>query len=313
MNHNALGIDIGGTNIAFGIVNPSGEILYEVNFPTKSFETPENLVDFIYNHLAEKDLLIDLKGIGVGAPNGNHFTGEIRYAPNLQWKGIIPLAKLFRDKFNIETILTNDANAAAIGEKLFGCATELENFVTITLGTGVGSGVFVGGEMVYGEHGVAGEYGHIRVIPNGRLCGCGRKGCLETYASSTGVVRSIHELDSPLKAMSKLLEIENPSAKNVFDLALDGDVFAQEIVEFTAQILGSALADFTCFSDPKAYILFGGISQNGEAFAEKVKAHLEANILNIYKDDIQILISSLNNKNAAVLGNAASILWKSYQ
>jgi glucokinase len=313
MNHNALGIDIGGTNIAFGIVNPSGEILYETNFPTKSFKTPENLVDFIYNHLAEKDLLTDLKGIGVGAPNGNHFTGEIRYAPNLQWKGIIPLAKLFRDKFNIETILTNDANAAAIGEKLFGCAKELENFVTITLGTGVGSGVFVGGEMVYGEHGVAGEYGHIRVIPNGRLCGCGRLGCLETYASSTGVVRSIHELDSPLKATSKLLEIENPSAKDVFEMALNGDAFAQEIVEFTAQILGSALADFACFSDPKAYVLFGGISQNGEAFAEKVKAHLEANILNIYKDDIQILISSLNNKNAAVLGNAASILWKSYQ
>lgn len=313
MNHNALGIDIGGTNIAFGIVNPKGEILYETSFPTKSFETPESLVDFIFNHLAEKDLLTDLKGIGVGAPNGNHFTGEIRYAPNLQWKGIIPLAKLFRDKFNIETILTNDANAAAIGEKLFGCAKDLDNFVTITLGTGVGSGVFVGGEMVYGEHGVAGEYGHIRVIPNGRLCGCGRKGCLETYASSTGVVRSIHELDSPLKATSKLMGIENPSAKNVFDLALDGDAFAQEIVEFTAQILGSSLADFACFSDPKAYILFGGISQNGGIFAEKVKTHLEANILNIYKDDIQILISSLNDKNAAVLGNAASILWKSYQ
>lgn len=313
MNHNALGIDIGGTNIAFGIVNPKGEILYETSFPTKSFETPEIFVDFVYNHLSEKELLTDLKGIGVGAPNGNHFTGEIRYAPNLQWKGIIPLAKLFRDKFNIETILTNDANAAAIGEKLFGCAKDLENFVTITLGTGVGSGVFIGGEMVYGEHGVAGEYGHIRVIPNGRLCGCGRKGCLETYASSTGVVRSIHELDSPLKATSKLLEIENPSAKNVFDLALDGDAFAQEIVEFTAQILGSSLADFACFSDPKAYVLFGGISQNGEAFADKVKVHLEANILNIYKDDIQVLISSLNNKNAAVLGNAASILWKSYQ
>lgn len=313
MNHNALGIDIGGTNIAFGIVNPKGEILYETSFPTKSFETPDIFVDFVYNHLSEKELLTDLKGIGVGAPNGNHFTGEIRYAPNLQWKGIIPLAKLFRDKFNIETILTNDANAAAIGEKLFGCAKDLENFVTITLGTGVGSGVFIGGEMVYGEHGVAGEYGHIRVIPNGRLCGCGRKGCLETYASSTGVVRSIQELDSPLKATSKLLEIENPSAKNVFELALKGDAFAQEIVEFTAQILGSSLADFACFSDPKAYILFGGISQNGETFAGKVKTHLEANILNIYKDDIQILISSLNNKNAAVLGNAASILWKSYQ
>ncbi len=313
MNHNALGIDIGGTNIAFGIVNPSGEILYEANFPTKSFETPESLVDFIFNHLAEKDLLTDLKGIGVGAPNGNHFTGEIRYAPNLQWKGIIPLAKLFNEKFNIKTILTNDANAAAIGEKLFGCAKELENFVTITLGTGVGSGVFVGGEMVYGEHGVAGEYGHIRVIPNGRLCGCGRKGCLETYASSTGVVRSVHELDSPLKVTSKLFQIENPTAKLVFDLAGEGDAFALEIVEFTAEILGSALADFACFSDPKAYVLFGGISQHGEAFAKKVKTHLEANILNIYKDDIQILISSLNDKNAAVLGNAASILWKSYQ
>lgn len=313
MNHNALGIDIGGTNIAFGVVDPTGEIIYETSVPTKSFETPEILVDFIYDHLAEKELLTDLKGIGVGAPNGNHFTGEIRYAPNLQWKGIVPLAKLFKEKFKMETILTNDANAAAIGEKLFGCTKEIDNFVTITLGTGVGSGVFVGGEMVYGEHGIAGEYGHIRVIPNGRLCGCGRKGCLETYASSTGVVRSIQELDSPLKSTSKLIELENPTAKQVFEFAKNGDEFAQEIVEFTAQILGSALADFACFSDPKAYVLFGGISQGGEEFAKRIKFHLEANILNIYKEEIQILISTLNDKNAAVLGNAASILWKSFQ
>ena len=192
---------------------------------------------------------------------------------------------------------------------IFGNARDLKDFVTITLGTGVGSGVVVNGELVYGHDGFAGEYGHIRVIPNGRLCGCTRNGCLETYCSSTGVVRSIKELDSENKMLSALITLENPTAKDVFELADKGDLFAQEIVDYTAQILGSALADYACYSSPKAYVLFGGIAQHKGDFAHKVKLALEENILIIYKDKIDIRISSLHDKNAAVLGTAAHLFW----
>jgi glucokinase len=254
-------------------------------------------------------MLNQLIGIGVGAPNGNYFTGNIEYAPNLTWKGIIPLAKMFEKKFGLPTLLTNDANAAAMGEMLFGNAKDLKDFVTITLGTGVGSGVIVNGDLVYGHDGFAGEYGHIRVVPDGRLCGCTRKGCLETYCSSTGVVRSITELDSENKSFSNLIAMENPSAKDVFDEADKGDLFASEIVEFTAQTLGSALADYACFSSPKAYVMFGGIAQHTGTFAKKVKRYMEENILVIYKNKIDIRVSSLHDRNAAVLGTAAHVFW----
>ena len=257
----ALGIDIGGTNSAYGLVDNLGNIAYETSLPTTNFDQPEDLVLAIFNDLQQRDLIDSIIGISIGAPNGNHFTGNIEYAPNLKWKGIIPLAKLFQEKFNKPSQLTNDANAAAIGEKLFGNAKDLANFITITLGTGLGSGIIIDNEIVYGEEGFAGEFGHIRVIPNGRICGCGRKGCLETYASSTGVKRSIQELDSVNKSSSILLNIEHPEAIDVFEAAKNGDLFSNEIIEFTAQILGSSLADFSCFSNPKAYVLFGGIAQ----------------------------------------------------
>lgn len=312
-NHYALGIDIGGTSTEYGLVSKKGEVIYEKDFPTKSFATPDLLVSTIYDDLKENNLLDQILGIGIGAPNGNYFTGNIEFAPNLTWKGIIPLAQMFEDKFHKPTILTNDANAAAIGEMVFGNARDLKDFVTITLGTGVGSGVIVNGELVYGHDGFAGEYGHIRVVPDGRLCGCTRKGCLEQYCSSTGVVKSITELDSENKAFSALLNIEKPSAKDVFDLADTGDLFAQEIVEYTAKMLGSALADFACFSSPKAYILFGGIAQHGGDFARKVKKYMEENILVIFKDKIDIRISALHDKNAAVLGTAAHLFWNAYK
>lgn len=306
----ALGIDIGGTNTVFGLVEKSGKVKYETSVATTDFSHPEELVKKIYADV-EKQLAIDsILGISIGAPNGNHFTGNIEYAPNLTWKGIIPLASIFEEVFKKPSQLTNDANAAAVGEMLYGNAKDLKNFVTITLGTGLGSGVIIDGKLVYGENGFAGEFGHIRVIPNGRLCGCGRHGCLETYASSTGVKRSIQELDSPNKEASSLLKIHDPSAKNVFDQAHAGDIFAKEIIEYTAEILGSALADFACFSDPKAYILFGGIAQSGPEFADRVKYHLEKNILTIYKNKINIRISALHDKNAAILGAAASVFSK---
>ncbi len=308
--HYALGIDIGGTNSAYGLVDKKGNVVYETSVPTTDFVLPENLVTAIFDDLKEKNLLDSIIGISIGAPNGNHFTGNIEYAPNLSWVGIIPLAKLFHSKFNKPSQLTNDANAAAFGEKLFGNAKDLQNFVTITLGTGLGSGIIIDDEIVYGEDGFAGEFGHIRVIPNGRLCGCGRYGCLETYASSTGVCRSVNELDSINKNSSSLNQLENPSAKDVFEAANNGDEFAKEIVEFTAQILGSSLADFACFSNPKAYVLFGGIAQSGHNFSDRVKYHLEKNILHIFKDQIEIRTSSLHDKNAAILGAAATVFLK---
>lgn len=308
-NKLALGIDIGGTNSVFGLCDVNGNIEFEESIATSSCPTPEVLVEKIHERISQKGLTDRIVGIGIGAPNGNYFTGTIEFAPNLKWKGIIPLADLFAKKFNVNAVLTNDANAAAIGEHIYGVAHDLKDFVTITLGTGLGSGVIVDGRLVYGHDGFAGEYGHIRVIPNGRACGCGRKGCLETYASATGVTRSIKELESKHSFYSKLNEIKDPKATDVFQLAEEGDDFAMEIIDYTAKTLGSALADFACFSSPKAYVLFGGIAQSGKPFADKVKKYIEKDILNIYKDKIEVRISSLHDKNAAVLG-ASSLVWQ---
>lgn len=304
----ALGIDIGGTNSVYGLCDKDGNIVLEKTIHTKEVATPEELVNEIYTDLKASKHLKKIVGIGIGAPNGNYFSGTIEFAPNLDWKGIIPLAKMFSEKFGVEAILTNDANAAAVGEHIYGAAKDLKDFVTITLGTGLGSGVVVNGNLVYGHDGFAGEYGHIKVIPNGRQCGCGRQGCLETYASATGVVRSITELESKHSFYSKINEIKDPHAEDVFRLAEEGDDFAMEIIDFTARVLGDSLANFACFSSPKAYVLFGGIAQSGKPFAEKVKRYLEDSILNIYQNKIEIRISSLHDKNAAVLG-ASSLVW----
>lgn len=310
IEHVALGIDIGGTNTAFGIVNRSGEVLFEESIQTTDYSKPEELVDYIYTDIQKKGYLENLLGLGVGAPNGNVFTGNIEFAPNLKWKGIIPIAELFEQKFHRPTLLANDANAAAVGEHLFGNARDLSDFVLITLGTGLGSGIFIGGNLIVGSQGFAGEFGHIIVVPNGRLCGCGRKGCLETYASSTGVVRSSSELESPNKAHSIIFQLPKISARTIFEAAQNGDLFANEIVDFTAQILGESLANFAAFSNPKAYVLFGGLAHSGTFFSDKLKEYMEKNILQIYKDNIEIRISSLHHQNAAVLGTAASLFWK---
>lgn len=304
----ALGIDIGGTNSVFGCSDEHGNLVFESSVATKNHSTPETLVAEIHSVLRENGMLDAIIGIGIGAPNGNYFTGTIDFAPNLPWQGRIPLAELFNQHFGIPAFLTNDANAAAAGEMIYGAARDLKDFVTITLGTGLGSGVIVNGNMIYGHDGFAGEYGHIRVIPQGRNCGCGRHGCLETYASATGVVRSIWELPSEKKEDSPLTKLDDPTAEDVFNFAAEGDPFALEIIDYTALILGTALADFACFSSPKAYILFGGIAQSGKPFADKVKAIMEDSILNIYKDKIEIRISELHSKNAAVLG-ASSLVW----
>jgi len=304
----ALGIDVGGTNSVFGLVDEDGNIYFEESIETTSCKVPEELVEKIYLRVKDIGQLKNIVGIGIGAPNGNFFSGTIEFAPNLKWKGIIPLARLFEYRFKRKAILTNDANAAAIGEMIYGAAKDLSDFVTITLGTGLGSGVVVNRTLVYGHDGFAGEYGHIRVVNNGRNCGCGRNGCLETYASATGVVRSIKELESEHKASSKIISLEDPHAYDVFRFSENGDQFCREIIEYTAKTLGEALADFACFSSPKAYILFGGIAQSGQQFADKVKIYMEDALLNIYKDKIEVRISTLHDKNAAVLG-ASSLVW----
>lgn len=304
----ALGVDIGGTNVAFGLCDQKGNSFYESSLPTRSYSSPELLVDSIYEAIEKKGLTDSIVGIGIGAPNGNIYTGTIEFAPNLPWNGVIPLAQLFENRFGKKAILTNDANAAAIGEMIYGNAKDLKDFIVITLGTGLGSGIVANGKLVYGHDGFAGELGHFRIIPNGRTCGCGRKGCLETYVSATGVVRSVDELESPNKDASALSRLESISAQTIFELATNGDAFAEEIVDFTAQTLGSALADYSCFSSPAAYILFGGIAQNGAPFAEKVKTYMEQNLLNIYQNKIEIRVSTLHDKNAAVLGSC-SLVW----
>lgn len=302
----ALGVDIGGTNTVFGVVDKDGNVLFEEGLSTKAFSEASEMIDAIYEKLPS-EYRSSIQGIGIGAPNGNVFTGNIEFAPNLLWKGVVPIVSLFENRFGKPAVLANDANAAAVGEHLFGNARDLKDFVTITLGTGLGSGIFIDGSLVLGHHGFAGEYGHIRVINNGRLCGCGRHGCLETYASSTGVKRSIIELESAHKANSVVTS--DFSARKVFEAAQSGDLFAAEIVEYTAEILGSALADFAAFSNPKAYVLFGGLAQSGDYFAQKVKLHLERNALQIFKNDIEVRVSSLHDKNAAVIGTAASLFW----
>lgn len=309
MEHYALGIDIGGTTTTFGVVSKQGEIIFEEVIKTKDYETANLLLAQIHTILSEKSLMENLLGIGIGAPNGNSKTGQIEFAPNLQWKGIVAICKIAEDIFLRPAILINDANAAAIGEKMFGAARNCENFVSITLGTGLGSGVFINNELVEGQHGFAGEFGHIRVIPQGRLCGCGRKGCLETYASSTGVVKTLNEWTVDNVSLKE--KYKNYHAHDIFNAAQNGDDLCIKIVNYTAEILGNALADFACFSDPQMYVLFGGIAQSGDFFTEKVNQHMEANLLKVLENKIQIVTSQLHHQNAAVLGTAASIFWRS--
>jgi glucokinase len=303
----ALGVDIGGTNIEFGLVDRKGNLLYNISKPTNSFPSAEDFIQFIKEDSTIESHYKYIKGIGIGAPNGNYYSGTIDFAPNLHWEGIIPLRQISQSILQLPTILTNDANAAAVGEKIFGVAKDLSDFVTITLGTGLGSGIFCNNQIVYGAHGIAGEYGHVRVIPNGRSCKCGRFGCLESYASSTGIVRSYYELESPNKHLSLLNELPSISAKDIFEYAEKKDPYALELVNYTAEILGSALADFACFSDPKAYILFGGIAQNGDFFKEKVAAIMNDQLILPLKNKIEVRVSALHKTNAAILGNAAMV------
>jgi glucokinase len=311
----AIGIDIGGTNTVFGIVDTHGKVVSKSSVQTSQYPTPELIIDDIKKKL---DPLIEdvggisnIKGIGIGAPNGNHYTGNIEYAPNLQWKGIIPLSKLMSDKFGIPAVITNDANAAAIGEMIYGAARGMKNFIMITLGTGVGSGIVIDGRLVYGHDGFAGELGHVCSVRDGRSCGCGRLGCLEAYASANGVARTAKEIleNQTVDSLLRNIPIDSITSKDVFDAASKGDAVALEIFEFTGKILGEAIADFVAFSAPEAIILFGGLTKSGDYIMKPIVDHMEKNLLKIWQGKIKVLFSDLNEADAAVLG-ASALVWE---
>lgn len=311
-----VGMDMGGTNTVFGIVDARGNVISKAAVKTDTHQDINLYVQDIYKELNK---LIDaaggiskIKGIGVGAPNGNYYTGNIEFAPNLNWKGVIPFSNLMAEKFGIPAVLTNDANAAAIGEMTYGAARGMKNFIMITLGTGVGSGIVIDGKLVYGHDGFAGELGHTcSVRNNGRQCGCGRTGCLETYASANGVARTAREILETRKDASLLRNIpaESITSKDVHDAALQGDKVALEIFEFTGKILGEALADFVAFSAPEAIILFGGLTKSGDYILKPIIEHMEKNLLAIWKGKIKVLFSDLKEADAAVLG-ASALAWE---
>jgi glucokinase len=299
-----LGIDIGGTNTAFGLVNELGEILYENSLATGDYSNPKDLFIAISDSLKEEKREDNFNSIGIGAPNGNSKTGRIEFAPNLLWKGIVEVEKVAFSIFEKPSFLVNDANAAALGELQYGCAQDLSDFVTITLGTGLGSGIIIDKKLVDGAHGFAGEFGHVVVVPEGRKCGCGRQGCLETYASSTAVKETFKlYFNNPSQDFGSLTL--DSSAKDIFIEAIKGNVAAMEIMDYTANILGRSLANFACFSDPQAFVLFGGIAQIGHVFREKVEKAYQKNTLKIYSN-VEIRLSSLPASNAAILGAAGA-------
>jgi glucokinase len=311
-----IGMDMGGTNTVFGVVDARGNVISKSAIKTNTHDDVNLYINDLHVEIMK---LIDaiggidkIKGIGVGAPNGNYYTGNIEFAPNLPWKGVIPFATMMADKFGIPAALTNDANAAAVGEMTYGAARGMKNFIMITLGTGVGSGIVIDGKVVYGHDGFAGELGHVNVMRNnGRLCGCGRSGCLEAYASATGVARSAREI---LETSTKTSVLRNiPSAditsKDVFDAAMEGDKVAKEIFEFTGKILGEAFSDFVAFSAPEAIVLFGGLAKAGDLILNPIIENMEKNVLAIWKGKVKVLFSELKEADAAILG-ASALAWE---
>lgn len=312
-----IGLDLGGTNSAFGVVDAEANVVATTTIRTGEYKDVDVYVDSCCKALAplvEKVGGIgQIKGLGIGAPNGNYYNGTIELAPNLPWKGIVPLARMFQERLGIPVVLTNDANAAAIGEMTFGVAKGMKNFIMITLGTGVGSGIVVNGELVYGCDGFAGELGHVIVDrgPEARQCGCGRKGCLETYCSATGVARTAREFLTKRTDESELrnIPLENVTSKDVSIAAEHGDQLARDVYQFTGEFLGRSCANFTAFCSPEAYVFFGGLTKAGNLLMEPLKKAYDDNVQNIFKGKAKLLVSQLDDAQAAILG-AAALAWK---
>lgn len=302
----AIGIDIGGTNTDIGLVNEKGQCVARKNLPTAQYKEVEKYVDDIADvirHLLSENDVNDIAGIGIGAPNGNYYTGTIDFAPNLPFKGRIFLKDMIQQRLNTKVVLSNDANAAAYGEKIYGGAKEMDDFILITLGTGVGSGIFVNGQMVYGHDGFAGELGHATLIVGGRPCTCGRRGCLEEYASARGIVQTYNELC----AENGKTPIPNVTCKDLTAAADNGDEMAIGTWKKTAELLGIALSNAVTFSSPEAIFLMGGPVRAGNWLLEPLKLAFEANMLNIFKGKVKILTSELPQNDVAILGASALV------
>ncbi|MEO6549449.1 MAG: ROK family protein [Ferruginibacter sp.] len=313
----AVGIDVGGTTAKFGIVDHNGKILEQDRVPSNEHEVVEDFIDDLYSKLqpmVEKVGGIgNFVGIGMGAPNGNFYSGTIEYAPNLKWRGIIPIAELMEKKFGMVTKLTNDANAAAVGEMMYGCTKNIKDFITITLGTGVGSGIVIDGKIVLGHDGFAGELGHTIIRPNGRMHkATGMRGSLESYASATGVRETAIEMLTAHPEEESLLRnytINELTSESVYDCAMRGDTIANSIFDFTGQILGESLANFVMFSSPEAIVLFGGLTKAGNLLLHPTRKHMEANLLPIFQNKVKLLFSELKEADAAIIG-ASALVWK---
>ncbi len=315
MQELVLGIDVGGTNTKFGLVNKQGEIIAEGSCKTKGYPVFKDYLSHLMLNVEEARAKLPehkLMGVGVGAPNGNYYRGTIEEATNLEWKGTVYFTEQLKDYFaDMPIILTNDANAAAIGEMTFGSAKGMKDFIVFTLGTGLGSGIVANGEVIYGADGFAGEIGHTLVNVFGRTCGCGRKGCLETYVSATGIKRTVYKLladymcDSELRGVS----FNDLSGHMITEAALRGDFIAQQAFEYTGRVFGMKLADTVVHFSPEAIFLFGGLVNAGDHLLKPAKYHMEDNMLRNFKGKVKLLVSGLQNKNAAVLG-ASSLAWK---
>jgi glucokinase len=315
-NKYAVGIDIGGTNTVFGIVDHRGNILYRGAISTKKHDTVMTFVEELsaaltpsIDHIGGKEMI---KGIGIGVPNGNFYTGTVEHAPNLKWKGIVPLAKLVKEKFDLPAALTNDANAAAIGEMMYGAAKGMKDFIMITLGTGVGSGIVANGQLILGHDGFAGELGHTIIIRDGRLhAGTGLRGSLESYASARGVALTAIEFLEPSKqdSLLKKYTTKEIDSKLVYDCAMQGDAIATSVFEFTGKILGEALANFVMFSSPEAIVLFGGLTKAGDLIMKPTKENMEKNLIPVFKNKVKLIFSELKEADAAILG-ASALVWE---
>ena len=314
-----IGLDLGGTNSVFGIVDARGEIKATTAIKTGGYEKVEDYVaacvDALQVIIEQVGGIDKIKAMGIGAPNGNYYKGTIEFAPNLPWahNGVVPLGEMFSKALGIPVALTNDANAAAIGEMVYGVARGMKNFIVITLGTGVGSGIVVNGQLLYGHDGFAGELGHVTMVrgEEGRPCGCGRTGCLEAYCSATGVARTAREILAKTNRESLLREMdpEKITSLDVSIAAGKGDELAKEIYEFTGKMLGEACADFAAFSSPEAFIFFGGMVKAGELIMKPIREAYNAHVLKIFKNKAQFLVSGLDGASAAVLG-ASAIGWE---
>ncbi|HLT82498.1 MAG TPA: ROK family protein [Cyclobacteriaceae bacterium] len=314
MREITIGIDIGGTNTKFGLVDKEGNVISQGSISTARHEEFrdyfKDLAGALRKSLDELGSDYKLLGIGVGAANGNYYKGTIERATNLKWKGIIPLADMFREEFDLPAIITNDANAAAVGEMVYGAAKKMKDFIVITLGTGLGSGFVANGMLLNGKHGIAGELGHTSVNPAGRYCNCGKRGCLETYVSATGIKRTVYKLLADHLEPSELRRIsfDNLNTKMITEYAIRGDDVALAAFEYTGRILGMKLADTVVHTDPEAIFLFGGLSLAGDLIFKPTIRHMEANLMPLFRGKIKVLPSALQNQAAPILG-ASSLVW----